>query len=267
MAYKIPKDIQHYLETVPAYQEYLKCNRKEHRYVRCEFPQLMGWNTLSRPEWLPRSLRYPYLDKPYGIQARNHERLLRPHINRVKIYRDSVDSHSKLKQADIILDDKALEKKPWGEIRIGTWAKNNARVLVKIFDKSKPEWEVEDQLLNLEICKSQSIAHINFVHYYGCIETKMQKYYIFEHLSRGNLLNVLRGIAKDKQVHSNKELMAPDDHTATVESVLSGFGIGGGSRKNNLNNSVLRKMFCQILFAISHLHDEDMVHRQMQNQI
>ncbi|ODM98540.1 Testis-specific serine/threonine-protein kinase 2 [Orchesella cincta] len=227
--FKFPSDISGYLQKNPVFEDYVKKNRGDERYVRCEFPQLMGWNALRRPEWLSRSLKYPYFDKPYGIQARTQERLMRPHVNRVKFYRDSDETHSILKKADIFLDDKNQTQMPWGEVRVGNWKKNNnLPVLVKIFDKSKPEWESEDALLALETCKSQSIGHVNFVHYYGCLENKLMKYHIFEHLSRGTLLEVLR-----------------------AESAVK------------ISDDILRKMFCQVLFAVSHLHDKDMVHRNL----
>ncbi len=276
MTYKFPKDIKSYLEKNPAYDEYLKDNRGDHRYVRCEYPQLMGWNTLRRPEWLPRSLKYPYFVKPYGIQARTQERLMKPHVNKVKLYRDSDESHSILKKAEIYMDEKPYKKRPWGEIRIGTWKKNgNARVMVKIFDKSKPEWETEEHLLTLETCKSQTIGHVNFVHYYGSLETKLLKYHVFEHMSRGNLLQVLRSSTDSNHPdavstpprHENER--HSESHSYDSRSSGSNGHRNSGNpnqRKCFLSDEVLRKMFCQILFAVSHLHDKDIVHRQVSSQ-
>lgn len=274
MSYEFPPDIRKYLEKNPAFINYLQKNREGKRYVRCEFPQLMGGNTLTRPDWLLRSVKYPYFDKPYGIQARAQERLVRPHVNRVKSYRDSDEMFSLLKKAEIEMDEKPYEKKAWGEIRIGTWKKNgNIRVLVKIFDKTKPEWTQEEQLLALETCKSESIGHINFFHYYGSLESRMVKYHVFEHMSRGNLLQVLRADgALGASSNASRPVSAVSgksskDEVSTIplddiDSVASTIESLSTIRKRViLTDEIKRKMFCQILFAISHIHDKDMVHR------
>jgi hypothetical protein len=112
-------DIRNYFDTAPEFEVYRKSNRGEYRVLRCEFPKLMGWSTLQRPPMLPRSLKAPYFSGPYALQSLDKDRIFRPHVNRLKLYKDTDENHMTLRKGNIILNEGLpIYRSYWGELRV-----------------------------------------------------------------------------------------------------------------------------------------------------
>jgi len=112
-------DIRQYFNTAPEFEVYRKSNRGEYRVLRCEFPHLMGWSKLQRPSILPRSLKTPYFSGTGALQTVYKDRILRPHVNRLKHFKDTDTNHMTLKKESILLEDgPPIHKNKTGELRV-----------------------------------------------------------------------------------------------------------------------------------------------------
>ncbi|XP_035707045.1 calcium/calmodulin-dependent protein kinase [Folsomia candida] len=213
-------------DTAPEFLKYRR--RGEYRVIRCDFPQLMGWSTLRRPPGLPRSLKTPYFAGEFAPLSLGKERIYRPHVNRIKLYKDSEDSHMTLMKNNIILKDgPPLYKSKWGELRVANWKGKNKEILVRMYNKNSPHWMQLERKMLKEVCHVMDTGHPNFLQYYGVVENAFWKYHLSEYMPRGDLLSILK------------------------------------KSEGPLDPEIVRKIFVQIVYAVSHLHDKDIVHRNL----